>query len=120
MNKLLCPLAALLVCAASHAEQTFLGPGAMNDADRRAMVEYNRSFSECLRKQAVPLLEQYPDIREVADRASASCADMVAPLSAHLVERGFEPAFADSVERSVKSRSLQRFLPELMAAAGRR
>jgi hypothetical protein len=120
MNRPLVLSIGLLVCVAGQAEETFLDPGAMNDADRQAMVTYNSSFSACLRKQAAPLLDQHPDIREVADKASAACEQSVEPLSAHFVERGFDPAFAESVERSVKSRSLQRFLPELMAAAGRR
>ena len=87
-----------------------------SDADQQAIYEAQEQFDGCTEQAAVASLQDDVDVRRVLGNAVQHCAGTLDELNRSLVASGLDPGLLYGVIRGIKSHTIQRLLPQLMAA----
>ena len=75
--------AVTLLCGNAFAADDDSGTG-LSEADRTMMAEGAQKYRMCLHKEANAILNQYKDVRKIADLAMKKCAPMLGSLETQL------------------------------------
>jgi hypothetical protein len=87
-----------------------------NEADQQAIHEAQQRFNGCTDQASAESLSEYADVRRVLGVAVEHCAGVLEELNRTLLANGLDQGLLYGVVRGIKSRTIQRLLPQLMAA----
>lgn len=87
-----------------------------DDTDLQAIHDAQERFDGCTEQAAAGSLADYADVRQALGVAVQHCAGILDELNRSRMADGLDQGLLYGVLRGIKSRTIQRLLPQLMAA----
>jgi len=107
-----------LSLSAYAGEEAFRSPGDMTVAERTAMMQLVSDYNNCVYREGLARVEQFPDIRQAADAAMEVCKVTAEKLRLTIDGFRFEPGFAEQFVHHTQSRAVRSLIPELAIRKG--
>lgn len=101
------------VSAGAAAEEKYRSPGDMTVEERAAMMQGVSDYNNCVYREGLAKVDEFPDIRQAADAAMEACSGSIDALRAKIESFRFEPAFGDHFVQHARSRAAKNLIPEL-------
>lgn len=101
------------IAACAGAEETYRSPGDMTLEERTEMMKGVGEYNNCVYREGLAKVDEFPDIRQAADAAMAACAGTIDALRAKIEGFRFEPGFEDQFIQHAQSRAAKNLIPEL-------
>jgi len=106
------------VAADDAPAEAYRSPGEMTLEERTAMMQLVSDYNNCLYKEGLARVEQFPDIRQAADAAMAACESTSNKLRETIDGFRFEPGFGEQFVHHTQSRAIRSLIPELAIRKG--
>jgi hypothetical protein len=85
----------------------------MSVEERMDMIKATSKYNDCVFNRAIARIEEFADIRHVADIALGECEQKLDEVRGFIQNAGFDPRFANAFSNRTRNRATQRLLPEL-------
>lgn len=118
MNKTISILAltTLLVPPLVQAEEerTTRYPSELTPEEHSSMMLSAGKYDECLKQEAMKVVDDHDDFRKVADVAMENCKEVLTEIDADLAKMNLDPDYRQFFVRNTSRKSARDILPQLM------
>lgn len=95
-------------------ERTTRYPSELTPEEHSSMMLSAGKYDECLKQEAMKVLDDHDDFRKVADVAMENCKEVLNEIDADLAKMNLDPDYRQFFVRNTSRKSARDILPQLM------